>query len=160
MRTTKKNSRLEVIKMILSSQEISSQEELLIELDKAGFPSTQTTLSRDMKQLKIVKATNAEGRYVYMLPNNNLYRRVSDTRFTLSAINRLGALSVKFSGNLAVVHTLPGHASHVAYDIDHSNIEEVLGTIAGDDTVILVLAEGVPHEEALARLAEVVPALG
>lgn len=155
----KKNSRLEVIKMILSSQEIASQEELLIELDKAGFPSTQTTLSRDMKQLKIVKATNSEGNYVYMLPNNTLYRRVSDTHLTVSAMNKLGALSVKFSGNLAVIHTLPGHAGHVAYDIDNSKIDEILGTIAGDDTVMLVLAEGIDHNVALEKLASVVPNL-
>ncbi len=155
----KKNSRLEVIKMILSSQEIASQEELLIELDKAGFPSTQTTLSRDMKQLKIVKATNSEGNYVYMLPNNTLYRRVSDTHLTVSAMNKLGALSVKFSGNLAVIHTLPGHAGHVAYDIDNSKIDEILGTIAGDDTVMLVLAEGIDRNVALEKLASVVPNL-
>ena len=155
----KKNSRLVVIKMILSSQEIASQEELLIELDKAGFPSTQTTLSRDMKQLKIVKATNSEGNYVYMLPNNTLYRRVSDTHLTVSAMNKLGALSVKFSGNLAVIHTLPGHAGHVAYDIDNSKIDEILGTIAGDDTVMLVLAEGIDRNVALEKLASVVPNL-
>lgn len=152
-----RNSRLEVIKMILSSQELSNQEELLIELDKAGFPSTQATLSRDLKQLKVAKATNAQGRYVYMLPDNMLYRRVSDTHLTVSAINRLGALSVKFSGNLAVIRTLPGHASHVAYDIDNAHIDDFLGSIAGDDTIILVLAEGVSRDAALAKLAEVVP---
>ena len=56
-----------------------------------------------------------------------------------------------------MVHTLPGHASHIAYDIDNKRFEEILGTLAGDDTIILVLAEGVSSELALRRLAEVIP---
>lgn len=155
-----KNSRLEVIKMIVSSQEISSQEELLRELDKAGFSLTQATLSRDLKQLKVVKATNAAGRYIYVLPASPLYRRVSDTHLTAAAVRQAGALSVKFSGNIAVVHTLPGHASHIAYDIDNKKFEEILGTLAGDDTIILVLAEGVGPKKALERLAQVIPEIG
>jgi transcriptional regulator of arginine metabolism len=64
---------------------------------------------------------------------------------------------VKFSGNLAVVHTLPGHASHIAYDIDNKRFDEVLGTLAGDDTIILVMAEGVTREQVMEKLAEVIP---
>ena len=145
-----KDSRLEAIKMVVSAQDISSQEELLRELKKVGFKLTQATLSRDLKQLKVAKATNASGKYVYVLP-------ASDTHLTASAVHQAGALSVKFSGNLAVVHTLPGHASHIAYDIDNKRFEEILGTLAGDDTIILVLAEGVSSELALRRLAEVIP---
>jgi len=148
-----KDSRLEAIKMVVSAQDISSQEELLRELKKVGFKLTQATLSRDLKQLKVAKATNASGKYVYVLPASPLYRRVSDTHLTASAVHQAGALSVKFSGNLAVVHTLPGHASH----IDNKRFEEILGTLAGDDTIILVLAEGVSSEQALRRLAEVIP---
>ena len=77
---------------------------------------------------------------------------VSDTHLTASAVHQAGALSVKFSGNLAVVHTLPGHASHIAYDIDNKRFEEILGTLAGDDTIILVLAEGVSSEQAFAAV--------
>ena len=94
---------------------------------------------------------------MYVLPASPLYRRVSDTHLTASAVHQAGALSVKLSGNLAVVHTLPGHASHIAYDIDNKRFEEILGTLAGDDTIILVLAEGVSSELALRRLAEVIP---
>ena len=142
-----KDSRLEAIKMVVSAQDISSQEELLRELKKVGFKLTQATLSRDLKQLKVAN----------VLPASPLYRRVSDTHLTASAVHQAGALSVKFSGNLAVVHTLPGHASHIAYDIDNKRFEEILGTLAGDDTIILVLAEGVSSELALRRLAEVIP---
>lgn len=152
-----KSSRLEAIKMIISGQAISNQEELLRELARAGFKLTQATLSRDLKQLKVVKATDAAGKYMYMLPHSPLYRRVSDTHLTASALQQAGALSVKFSGNLAVVHTLPGYASHIAYDIDNKKFDEILGTLAGDDTIILVLAEGVTPEAVLRQLARVIP---
>lgn len=152
-----KNSRLEVIKMILSGQEISSQEALLMELDKAGFRLTQATLSRDLKQLKVVKATTASGGYAYRLPGGQTYRRVSDAHLTMTQSNRAGLLSVRFSGNILVMHTLPGHASHIAYDIDNAKIDEFIGTIAGDDTIFLVMAENVEPGAALKRLAEVVP---
>ena len=144
--------------MIVSSQEVGTQEELLLELEKAGFPITQATLSRDLRQLRIVKGHNDAGLQIYMLPEQRRYQRVSDTRMTVQQINRLGALSIKFSQNLAVVRTPPGHASHVAYDIDNAQIEEILGTIAGDDTVLIVLNEGADRPTVLNRLAEVVPA--
>ena len=152
-----KRTRLEVVKMIVSSQEISTQDGLLRELEKAGFPSTQATLSRDLRELKIAKAPNDAGESVYMLPERRRYQRVSDTHITVQRMNRLGALSVKFSQNLAVLHTPPGHAAHVAYDIDKAKIPEVVGTIAGDDTVLIVMTEEASRPALLNHLAEVVP---
>lgn len=152
-----KDSRMEAIKMIVSAQEISSQEELLRELNRAGFKLTQATLSRDLKQLKVVKALNASGKYVYVLSTSPFYRRVSDVHLTAGSVHQAGALWVKFSGNLAVVHTLPGHASHIAYDIDNKKFDEILGTLAGDDTIILVLAEGAERETVRQHLAQVIP---
>ena len=148
-----KHTRLEVIKMIISSQELSTQDELLRELEKAGFPSTQATLSRDLHQLHIGKGHNERGSYIYMLPNQQRYQRVSDTHMTVQQINRLGALSVQFSGNLAVLHTPPGHANHVAYDIDHAELSHILGTIAGDDTVLVILDEKADRQEVLNQLS-------
>jgi len=139
----KKDSRLEVIKMIVSSQELATQEELLAQLDIAGYPSSQATLVRDLRQLHISKSQNPQGRSVYMMPGLQRFRTVSQTHVTVDSLNRLGAISVKFSGNIAVIHTPPGHAGHVAYDIDSANIPEILGTVAGDDTVIIVMVEGV-----------------
>ena len=147
-----KNTRPEVIKMIVSSQELSTQDELLRELERSGFPTTQATLSRDLRQLRIAKGLNEEGVQVYMLPEQRRYQRVSDTHVTIQKMNRLGALSVKFSGNMAVVKTPPGHASHVAYDIDNALLQEVLGTVAGDDTIFIVLAEDADKQMFLNRL--------
>lgn len=152
-----KETRLEVIKMIVSSQEVSKQEELLRELERAGFPSTQATLSRDLRQLRIVKGQNDTGNYVYLLPEQRRYQRVSDTHLTVQKINRLGALSIQFSNNMAVLRTPPGHASHVAYDIDNAHISQVLGTVAGDDTVFMVLDEQTDRPTLLNQLAEIIP---
>jgi len=152
-----KESRLEVIKMLVSSRELSKQEELMDELRRAGYDSAQATLSRDLKLLGVVKAQNENGRYVYMLPDKKAYRNVSNNHMTVTAMNRLGALGVRFSGNMAVVKTLPGHASHVAYDIDHAELEFVVGTIAGDDTVFIVMEEGSDRAEALDALGQVLP---
>lgn len=152
-----KETRLEVIKMIVSSQELSTQDELIRELAKAGFETTQATLSRDLRQLHITKGHSDTGHIVYMMPEERRYRRVSDTHVTVQQMNRLGALSVKFSGNMAVLRTPPGHASHVAYDIDNARIPEVMGTIAGDDTVFMVLTEDADRHTVLNRLNGISP---
>ncbi len=143
--------------MIVSSQELSTQDELLRELERSGFPTTQATLSRDLRQLRIAKGLNEEGVQVYMLPEQRRYQRVSDTHLTVRQMNRLATLSVKFSGNMAVLHTPPGHAAHVAYDIDNAHIQEVLGTVAGDDTVFMVLAEDADKQRLLNRLNLIAP---
>ena len=142
--------------MLISSQEMSKQEELMAELDKAGYPTAQATLSRDLKLLRVVKGQKANGRYVYMLPDNQAYRNVSNSHVTMSAMNRMGALGVRFSGNLAVVKTLPGHASHVAYDIDNANIDCILGTVAGDDTILVVLEEDVSRADVLNEIGRAI----
>ena len=147
-----KDTRLEVIKMIVSSQELSTQEELMTELQTAGFPTTQATLSRDLKQLRIAKGHNEQGRYTYMLPSQQRYQRVSDTHVAVQNLNRMGVISVKFSGNLAVLRTPTGYASHVAYDLDCKEIPGVLGTIAGDDTILVILEEGANREDILNQL--------
>ena len=152
-----KNSRLEVIKMIVTSQEISTQEELLQELGKAGFPVTQATLSRDLKRLGIAKATNDHQEYVYMMPGQRPYERVSDTHITVHKMQRLGAVSIKFSGNICVVHTPPGHAAHVAYDIDNAELHDIVGTIAGDDTILIVLDEVADRQQVLNEITDIVP---
>ena len=72
-----KKDRLEALRMIISSQELGSQDELLIALKKEGFQLTQATLSRDLKQLKVAKAATMRGNYVYVLPNDTMYKRIS-----------------------------------------------------------------------------------
>ena len=75
-----KTSRMEALKMLISSQELGSQEEVLQALAKEGYTVTQATLSRDLKQLKVAKAASMNGRYVYVLPNETMYKRVPNPR--------------------------------------------------------------------------------
>ncbi|MFW5573543.1 MAG: arginine repressor, partial [Prevotella sp.] len=97
--TKVKTDRLEALKMIISSQELGSQSELLTALDKEGFHLTQATLSRDLKQLKVAKAASMNGKYVYGLPNETMYRRVKTPRRASEMQLTSGFLSINFSGN-------------------------------------------------------------
>lgn len=152
-----KNHRLDAIKMIISSKEIGSQDELLQDLAKEGFQLTQATLSRDLKQLKVAKAASMNGNYVYVLPNNTMYKRVTGTHSATEMLKTDGIRGIEFSGNLAVIRTRPGYASSVAYDIDIHNFDEILGTIAGDDTILLVLREGCTRTSVMNALTLIIP---
>ena len=132
-----KNSRLEALKMIISSMEMGSQEEVLRALEREGFKLTQATLSRDLKQLKVAKAASMNGKYVYVLPNETMYKRVSTPRSAMEMLQVSGFLSINFSGNMGVIKTRPGYASSIAYNIDNSDNPYILGTIAGDDLSLI-----------------------
>jgi len=152
----KKANRLDAIKMIISSKEVGSQEELLQELNREGFELTQATLSRDLKQLKVAKAASMNGKYVYVLPNNIMYKRSTD-QSAGEMLRNNGFISLQFSGNIAVIRTRPGYASSMAYDIDNNEFSEILGTIAGDDTIMLVLREGVAISKIRQLLSLIIP---
>ena len=137
-----KADRIETLKMIISSQELGNQEEVLRALSVEGFNLTQATLSRDMKQLKVAKAASMDGKYVYVLPNETMYRRVAKPSTAREMLSTPRFISISFSGNMAVVKTRPGYASSIAYNIDNDEIPEILGTIAGDDTIFIVMKEG------------------
>ena len=154
--TTTKSNRLDAIKMIISSKEIGSQDELLGELREAGFELTQATLSRDLKQLKVAKAASMNGNYVYVLPNDTMYKRAVDTSLR-EMMDTQGVKSLEFSGNLAVVKTRPGYASSIAYDIDAREVFEILGSVAGDDTIMLVLREGYSRSKVKQALSGIIP---
>ncbi len=152
-----KSDRLEALRMIISSQELGSQDELLAALKKEGFQLTQATLSRDLKQLKVAKAATMRGNYVYVLPNDTMYKRVTTPLTAREMMQVPGFLSIHFSGNMGVIKTRPGYASSIAYNIDNNNIASILGTIAGDDTIFIVVREGVSQDEVIEALSEVVP---
>ena len=152
-----KNNRLEALRLIISSQQLGSQDELLAALQKEGFRLTQATLSRDLKQLKVAKAATMGGNYIYVLPNESMYKRVSSTSTVREMMQVPGFLSINFSGNMAVIKTRPGYASAIAWNIDRSDIPQILGTIAGDDNIFMVIKEGVSHEKIIEALSDVVP---
>lgn len=153
-----KKSRLDAIRLILSTQNISSQEELLNELAKEGFKLTQATLSRDLHQLRVVKTVRTPGQYKYELPRNSQYRTNDSESQPLTAQQESnGFLSIKFSGNIAVMRTKPSYAGTLAYHIDNCDFPEIIGTIAGDDTVMLIIAEDTTRGTVLRVLRNIIP---
>ena len=145
-----KNSRMEVLKMLISSKDLGSQEEVLKALKSEGYTITQATLSRDLKQLKVAKAASMNGKYVYVLPNETMYKRVPSQQTAREMMQSSGFRSINFS-------TRPGYASSIAYNIDNSNIPHILGTIAGDDTIFIVKGVGVSNDEVIEGLRHVLP---
>ena len=152
-----KNNRLELLKMLISSRQMGSQDEVLQALSKEGVKITQATLSRDMKQLKVAKAATMNGTYIYVLPNETMYKRVHGSQLASEMLRIPGFQSINFSGNIGVIRTRPGYASSIAYNIDNSDIPEILGTIAGDDTIFIVVRQGSTPQEVVDSLETVIP---
>ena len=152
-----KNSRLEALRLIIASKQMGSQEELLHALQEEGFVLTQATLSRDLKQLKVAKAATMSGSYVYVLPNEPMYKRVTSQETIREMMSATGYISLQVSGNMAVIRTRPGYASSLAWHIDNSGMDTILGTIAGDDTIFMVMREGATRQDVMDELNYSIP---
>ena len=133
-----KSKRQAKIMEIISTSDIETQEQLLQELQNAGFTSTQATISRDIKKLRIVKELTSLGTYRY----TSASREVSNTITTrLNTIFRECVTSFDYAQNIIVIHTLPGLANAAASALDAMSRSVVLGTLAGDDTVIAIMRD-------------------
>lgn len=142
-----KSNRLHAIRQIVQNNHISSQEELLEKLRDAGFEITQATLSRDLKQMKVAKAPDGDGGHAYVMPTDSLYERIYNAQAAYERQVYSGFRSLEFSGNIAVIKTRPGYAGGIAYEIDEHKVSSVIATVAGDDTVLLVLRENADRDE-------------
>jgi len=151
-----RKDRLKIIKKLIKENKIDSQEKLLELLSSKNFNVTQATLSRDLKLLKVSKVPDTDKGYYYSLMEEEL-QKVSEER-NIMDINR-GFLSINFSGNTGVVRTFSGHAMTVALAFDNLELDEIIGTIAGDDTVFMVIKEGMTSESFLGSLREKFPGL-
>ena len=132
---TSRPRRLAVLARLLSDQRFSSQEELARVLSRSGLPVTQATLSRDLRSLGVGKRPDANGKAVYELP--------SPAAETLDRERQLLDLKafvneIRVAQNLIVVRTPPGHAHGVGRAIDLGGLPDVVGTVAGDDTVLVI----------------------
>ena len=133
-----KSKRQAKIMEIISTSDIETQEQPLQELQNAGFTSTQATISRDIKELRIVKELTSLGTYRY----TSASREVSNTITTrLNTIFRECVTSFDYAQNIIVIHTLPGLANAAASALDAMSRSVVLGTLAGDDTVIAIMRD-------------------
>ncbi len=118
---------------------LSTQEELAEALRHEGLEAVQATISRDIAQLGLVKVRDEAGRLVYALPGAADLDRLSE----LTSALRRWAVSLDASANLLVVRTPPGYANALARAIDQAGLSDVLGTVAGDDTIMVIAREGV-----------------
>jgi transcriptional regulator of arginine metabolism len=152
-----KVSRLKAIYDIIQRQRINSQEALLRAMQSLGFNLTQATLSRDLKELKAVKQYQGEADdYVYIIPESSeeVFVDQANVSFPLSEI-----VSVAFSGNICVIRTRPAFANGIAILLDKARHPEFLGTIAGDDTIMLVVREKASGKKVKEALKQVIPGI-
>jgi transcriptional regulator of arginine metabolism len=143
------------IRRIISQRGIGSQTELVEALSVAGFEVTQATVSRDLRELGAVKARDAGGRAVYALPPDGDQASSSSTQALQHVLIEF-AVTIVPTGNLVLISTPPGAAQVVAGGIDRGGVDGVLGTVAGDDTLLVVVADDVGGR----RVAEELEKLG
>ena len=137
-------NRLSVIKDLIKKNRIDNQDTLLNLLKEEGFSVTQATLSRDLKMLKVGKISDGWSGYYYSLPDNDL---VAESEKSYIQDVRRGIISMEFSGNIGVIKTREGHANSVAVGLEALSLPEILGTLAGDDTIMVILREGMTKED-------------
>ena len=148
-----RNKRHEAILTLIKEQNIETQQDLTVALASVGFDVTQATVSRDIKELRLVKKLNSDGKYVYASHTQNSDEGVSDK---MSNILRQSMVSVDYALNTIVIKTLTGMAQGAASVLDAMQFPECLGTIAGDDTIFVTARS----EEAAQKLTKKLKNMG
>ena len=133
-----KNARQTEILSIIQNVDVETQEQLLDELRSRGFSATQATISRDIKELRLVKELSGKGGYRYTLTER---KQTGGADARLRNIFKEGVISVDVAQNLVVVKTMPGLASAACSALDGMEIPGMVGTLAGDDTGILIMRD-------------------
>ncbi len=150
----RKSDRHTAIRELIESRPIASQQELLAALQAQGFAATQATLSRDLLALRVMRIPDPERGYLYAMPGE-----ATPTGAPADTSPLHGCRSLAFSGNLAVLKSLPSFAPSIGLLIDSLMMPEIVGTIAGDDTLLIVLPEGLSHHRFRQALLERLPEL-
>lgn len=132
-----KNSRQKVILDIISNNDIETQNQLIKALEDAGVKSTQATISRDIKELRLIKELTPKGTYRYAAIGG----QSSDYSDRLRNIFKECAVSIACAQNLVVIKTLPGLANAVSSALDNMDIDDMVGTLAGDDTSFIAMTD-------------------
>ena len=133
-----KSQRQAKILEIISNRNVETQEQLLAALQSEGFRGTQATISRDIKELRIVKELTSLGTYRYTTSSNEMTGTFSNK---MNTIFRECVVGYDYAQNIIVIRTLPGLASAAGSAIDAMNLSLVVGTLAGDDTVMVVMRD-------------------
>jgi len=134
-------SRLILIEKLVSEKIIISQEELLRLMEGTGIKCTQATLSRDLRQLGISRGFDGKGGYRYMFPGNKARAAETAPGHESEAVT-----GITWARGMMLIHTHPGFASAVALKIDSAERYEIAGTVAGDDTILLIPRDNISNE--------------
>lgn len=133
-----RKQRQELILSLIAENTVSTQEQLLELLQEKGCDVTQATVSRDINELALIKCTAPDGVYKYAVPALSIKRNASADKSFISMISE-GVISVDYALNTVVVKCLTGMAQAVCAKLDYAGIENVVGTIAGDDTIFILM---------------------
>jgi len=133
-----KNNRQSMILEIISQENIETQEQLLARLQEKGITSTQATISRDIKQMHLIKEPVGQGVYKYAVSNNRTKLNVAEK---LRTIFRESITSIAAAQNIVVIKTMPGLASAACSALDNMEITYMVGSLAGDDTAFLLMRD-------------------
>lgn len=144
-----KNARQEEIMKIIQSVDVETQDQLLDELRGRGFTTTQATISRDIKDLRLVKELSGSGSYRYTLSDRKV-SAAADTR--LRNIFKEGVVSAAVAQNIVVVRTMPGLASAACSALDGMDISGMVGSLAGDDTGILIMRDNASAQQFVSEI--------
>lgn len=157
---TPKQKRIDMLRRLIVSSNAGNQEDILSMLEAEGYPVTQATLSRDLKELKVAKMPDGLGGYRYVLPEmapaagNTPNANVAGREHIIS-----GIISVEFSGQMCVIKTRPGYANMIAAILDAPLNAKIMGSIAGDDTIFMVLRAGTDADAISADMETVIPGI-
>ena len=133
-----KNNRQAMILEIISQENIETQEQLLARLQERGISSTQATISRDIKQMHLIKEPMGQGLYKYAVSGNRTKLNFAEK---LRTIFRECVISVDYASNTVVIKTMPGLANAACSALDNMEVNDLVGSLAGDDTVFLVMRD-------------------
>ena len=139
-----KNKRQNAILKIIAAKDIETQNHLIEALAEAGIDSTQATVSRDIKQLHLIKELTPDGRYHYIVGQK---QELQNHASRLKMIFRESVTSFVCAQNIVVIKTLPGLAPAACSAIDSMNIKNLAGTLAGDDTAFLAMSDGAAAQQ-------------
>ena len=142
-----KAKRHDMISKIIAAQNVETQEDLAELLREQGFAVTQATVSRDIKELRLIKVLTPEGRYKYA----TVEKAEADLQERFIRMFANCVLSVTSSGNLVIIKTITGSASAAAEAVDSLKWPDILGTIAGDNTIFIAIREGKPVSDIIKR---------